>query len=217
MGRLGRVVAPGGAGGLVIKSALAGVISQVLVPNGEPVEPGTPLLRLGGTEHLWIRSRFVARPASELALAQPAGVRLPSGERHDLSAGNARFLSTLPVIDPSSRIATWVVDVAPHSQGNEARSDLRVGSTAVLAVRIGTPRMVLAVPTTAVIDINTRPFVFVQVDGESFDKRAVTLGDRDGPYVHVMSGIKKGERIVTTGGFDVHLASLMGEVQSHRH
>ncbi len=214
--RLGRVVAPGGGGGLVLRSTLAGVVSQVLVPNGEPVEPGTALLRINGTERLWIRARFVARPASELIDAAPAAVRLPSGQRIDLSKGSASFLSPLPVIDPVSRIATWVVNVAPGTKTarpeqsrNNAHASLRVGSSAVLAVRIGKPKTVLAVPTSAVIDINTRPYVFVQIDGESFDKRAVTLGDRDGDFIHLVSGIKEGDRIVTIGGFDVHLASLM--------
>jgi hypothetical protein len=45
----------------------------------------------------------------------------------------------------------------------------------------------------------------------------VTLGDRDGEFIAVRSGIDKGDRIVTRGGFDVHLASLMGAVESHRH
>ncbi len=220
--RLGRVVAPGGAGGLVMKSTLDGVIAHVMVPNGEPVEPGTPLLRIRGTEHVWIRSRFVARPVSELVDAKPAAARLATGERIDLAGGDARFLSSLPVIDPQTRVATWVVDVEPHvttqdHAKDKARPNLAIGSSVVLSVRIGTPRTVLAVPTGSVIDINTRPFVFVQVDGESFDKRAVTLGDRDGPFVEVASGLEKGDRIVTVGGFDVHLASLMGAVESHRH
>lgn len=220
--RLGRVVAPGGAGGLQIRSTLAGVVSQVLVPNGEPVEPGTPLLRLGGTEHLWIRARFVARPSSEFVGADPAAVRLPSGERIDLSNGRGRFLSSLPVIDPVSRVATWVVDVTPRKPaGSDSErsenSNLRVGSSGVLAVRIGKPETKLAVPVSAVIDINTRPYVFVQVSGESFDRHAVTVGERDGDFIHILSGIEKGDRIVTKGGFDVHLASLMGSVVSHRH
>ncbi len=82
---------------------------------------------------------------------------------------------------------------------------------------MGKPRTVLAVPKSAVVEINTRPFVFVQVDGEHFEKRPVTPGDADAAHVELTSGVAVGERIVTTGGFDVHLGSLMGSVESHRH
>ena len=72
-------------------------------------------------------------------------------------------------------------------------------------------------PREAVIEINTRPYVFVQADGEHFERRAVTVGREDGPWLEIASGVKKGERVVSKGGYDIHLASLMGTVESHRH
>jgi membrane fusion protein, heavy metal efflux system len=229
-GRIGRVLSPGGSGGITIKSALDGIVSQVLVPNGEPVEAGAALLRIGGTDHLWIRARFVARPATSFEQAKPTAVRLSSGTRIDIEARGARFLSLLPVIHADSRIATWIVDVpplqsggspggtVPAAQGAQAPSDeLRPGASVVLAVRLGAPRTALAVPRAAVVEIDTRPFVFVQIDGEHFEKRPVTLGDADGDLVEVRSGVEKGERVVRRGGFDIHLAALMGTIESHRH
>lgn len=217
--RLRRVVTPGGGEGLTIRSTLEGVIAHVLVPNGEPVEAGAALVRIGGTRHLWVRSRFVAKPAVLLERAVPTALRLPRGERIDLEPLGARFLSALPVIDPASQIATWIVDVPapPLGAGAAPESSLRPGGTAVLSVRLGTPEQLLAVARQAVVEINTRPYVFVQVDGEHFEKRAVSLGRSDGPWVHIVSGVKAGERIVTRGGYDIHLAALMGSVESHRH
>lgn len=215
-GRVGRVLAPGGAGGLPIKSTLEGVVSELLVPNGEPVEAGAPLVRIGGTSSLWVRTRFVARPASELSGAQAAGVRLPSGERLDLEAAGGRLLSTLPAIDPESRIATWIVEV-PRPAGAPSLASLQPGVQVVLVVSVGAPRTTLAVPREAVVEIDTRPYVFVQVNGEHFEKRAVRLGVSHRGFVEVLSGVQKGERLVTKGGFDIHLASLMGTVESHRH
>jgi RND family efflux transporter MFP subunit len=219
-GRLGRVTASGGQGGLPIKSALEGVVSQVLVPNGEPVEAGAALVRIGGTEHLWIRARFVAKPASLFVEPKPTAARLPSGQRIALDTIDARFLSALPVVDPASRIATWIVDVAPPAAGGVRPgefSELRPGGTVVLVVRFGKPESRLAVPREAVVEINTRPYVFVQTDGEHFERRAVTVGREEGPWVEILSGVKKGERVVSKGGYDIHLAALMGTVESHRH
>jgi RND family efflux transporter MFP subunit len=217
--RLGSVTAPGGSGGLVIKSTLSGLISQVLVPNGEPVEPGAPLLRIGGTEQLWLRARFVAKPAASLVNAQPTSVRLQSGTEITLDTSSARLLSSAPVVDPNSRIATWIVEMARSNEtaATPERQELRAGASVVVTLRFGIPENVLAVPSEAVVEINTRPYVFVQVDGEHFEKRAVTLGREDAPWVQVLSGLKQGERVVTRGGYDIHLASLMGSVESHRH
>jgi RND family efflux transporter MFP subunit len=213
--RVGRVVAPGGAGGLPIRATMSGLVREVLVPNGEPVEAGAVLLRLGGTDHVWLRSRFVARRPSELADAEPAFVRLSDGRRIDLK-GRGKFMSAQPIVDPTTRLATWVIDVAPGSTGG-AEVDLPPGAALVVTVKAGAARQALAVPRGAVVEISTRPYVFVQQEGESFSKRRVELGASDGDWVEIRSGVKAGERVVTEGGFDVHVASLGGAVESHRH
>jgi multidrug efflux pump subunit AcrA (membrane-fusion protein) len=57
----------------------------------------------------------------------------------------------------------------------------------------------------------------VQTGGESFVKRRVALGTTDGVFTEISSGVADGERVVTEGGFDIHIASLSGTVESHRH
>lgn len=209
--RLEGVVSPAQGLGITVRSSLEGSIAEVLVPNGAPVEAGAPLIRVGGTDHMWIRARFVAKAPASLQHAKPIGARLPNGARVDLEQLGATFLSSLPVIDPASRTATWIADVPrPDPQ-------LLSGSSVVLAVRVGEARPLLAIPREAVVEINTRPYVFVQIDGEHFEKRAVVLGQVDGPWVQVLKGVSKGERIVSRGGFDIHLASMMGTIESHRH
>jgi multidrug efflux pump subunit AcrA (membrane-fusion protein) len=59
--------------------------------------------------------------------------------------------------------------------------------------------------------------VFVQTGGETFDKRRVEAGARDGEHIEIRAGVRAGERVVSRGGFDVHLATLAGPVESHRH
>jgi cobalt-zinc-cadmium efflux system membrane fusion protein len=213
--RIGRVVTPGGAGGLPIRATMEGVLREVLVPNGEPVQAGAVLLRMGGSDHVWLRARFVARPIGELAHAQPVGARLADGRRIEL-AGRSQFLSAQPVVDPQTRLATWVVDVAPGI-APEADAELRPGAAIVVTVKAGTPRKVLAVPRKAVVEISTQPFVFVQRGGESFLKRRVKTGISDGTFVEISSGVEPGDRVVTEGGFDIHIASLSGTVESHKH
>ncbi|HEY8944142.1 MAG TPA: efflux RND transporter periplasmic adaptor subunit [Polyangiaceae bacterium] len=213
--RVGRVLAPGGAGGLPVRATMDGLVREVLVPNGEPVQAGSVVLRLAGTDHIWLRSRFVARPTGELADARPVAVRLGDGRRIDLK-GRAAFVSAQPIVDPQSRLATWVIEVSP-SAVPQTDADLRPGAAVVVVVKVGSPRKVLAIPRGTVVEISTRPYVFVQSSGEGFLKRRVETGADDGEFVEIRSGVAEGERVVTVGGFDVHIASLSGTVESHRH
>jgi cobalt-zinc-cadmium efflux system membrane fusion protein len=215
-GRLARVVAPGGSGGLRIKSSLGGVVTEILVANGEPVDPGAPLLRIGGERSRWLRARFVARPAHELSAAKVVGVRTPLGERLDVR-GKAKLLSQHPIVEPRTQLATWIARVSLGKDAPGAEHELRSGTPVVLLLSVGQPVARIAVPRGAVVDINTRHYVFVQVEGERFEKRRVSLGVSDHDFIEITSGVRPGERVVTKGGYDIHLTSVMGNVESHQH
>jgi cobalt-zinc-cadmium efflux system membrane fusion protein len=73
------------------------------------------------------------------------------------------------------------------------------------------------VPSAAVVDDAGRPIVFVQREGESFERRAVTVGIRSGGLVQVTEGLKPGERVVTKGAYLVRLAALSTTVPAHGH
>jgi cobalt-zinc-cadmium efflux system membrane fusion protein len=59
--------------------------------------------------------------------------------------------------------------------------------------------------------------VYVQAEGETFERRPVTLGPRAGGVVQVLDGVKAGERVVTTGAYLVRLASLSTSAPAHGH
>ena len=59
----------------------------------------------------------------------------------------------------------------------------------------------LAIPQEAVLDSGAEQMVFVALEGGYFEPRKVVLGDRVDNRVIVLSGLKAGEKIVTSGNF----------------
>ena len=47
----------------------------------------------------------------------------------------------------------------------------------------------------------------VELDGETFERRVLELGIRDGEWIEVRSGVAAGERVVSSGATLVKLAS----------
>lgn len=203
----------GAAGGVPIRAELGGQVAEVLVGNGETVAAGAPLVRLGGERRLWVRTRFF--PKGTFEGATPTWLRTAGAERIDLAPFGARLLSGAPTVDPDTRVATWVIDLGPKAE--TLPRTLRSGTSVVATIRFGQPEKKVAVERSAIVEINTRPYAFVQIDGEHFQKRQLSLGKPDGDLVPVLAGLEKGERVVTKGGFDIHLAAVMGTVESHRH
>jgi multidrug efflux pump subunit AcrA (membrane-fusion protein) len=68
----------------------------------------------------------------------------------------------------------------------------------------------VVVPGSAVLDDNGTSVAYVQLGGEEFERRVLTLGPNDGTRVLVREGLRVGEMVVVTGGYQVRLASLSG-------
>ena len=75
----------------------------------------------------------------------------------------------------------------------------------------------VAVPESAIVDDAGQPVVFVQVGGESFERRAVQLGNRGSGLVQILGDVSPGERVVVSGAPLIRLASLSLQVPAHGH
>ncbi|MBK8588870.1 MAG: hypothetical protein IPN77_07035 [Sandaracinaceae bacterium] len=81
----------------------------------------------------------------------------------------------------------------------------------------GDARSALTVPESALVDDNGMFVVFVQIEGEAFERRVVRLGARDSGHVEVLSGVLAGEHVVTIGAWSVKLAASSGAIPAHGH
>jgi len=77
--------------------------------------------------------------------------------------------------------------------------------------------VVPVVPESAIVDDGGRPVIFIQQAGESFLRRPVKLGIREGGLVQVLEGASPGERVVTRGAHLVRLSAMCSQVPAHGH
>ncbi len=200
----------GGAGAVPILAPADGLVVSVGARHGESVQAGAPLVAVAAGEAVLIEARVQAR-GLPLTPVQSATVRRGdwAGPK-DLLAAGATVLTEALVFDAQTLSAPLSV-IVPGGLG------LRPGDLVELSLGAGDTRPRLAVPLRAVVEINGQDVIFVQKTGESFARRRVELGARDATHVEVLSGITAGEMVVAEGGFDVHVASLSGALDSHRH
>ena len=111
-------------------------------------------------------------------------------------------------------IMTGIWIWAPNPQGL-----LRVGMFVDVFLETKVAKQAVVIPREAVVLENGLPVAFVLLDGETFQKRNLQLGIRDGDFVEVIAGIAEGERVVTRGAFFVRLAlaspASFGEGHAH--
>jgi len=141
----------------------------------------------------------LARAAELEVTGQPQ--RIPTG----------RLVNVGKVLDPQSRTLPITFAFDNTTLG------LPVGQAVFLHLLMDTTAARPVVPSAAIVDDAGRPIVFVQREGETFERRAVTLGPRSGDLVQITEGVKPGDRVVTKGAYLVRLASLSTSVPAHGH
>ena len=74
-----------------------------------------------------------------------------------------------------------------------------------------------AVPHTAVVEEDGVFYVYVHVSGETFERRAVRLGNRSLDFVAIEQGVHPGERVVSGGIRHLRFAAAPVADMGHGH
>ncbi|HEY3275825.1 MAG TPA: efflux RND transporter periplasmic adaptor subunit [Syntrophorhabdaceae bacterium] len=193
---------------IVVRSPLNGTVAELLVSNGKAVEAGQPLLRIIDTSTLWLRANI---PATEIGKVKSFSQATFSVAGIGSGFNPTRLVAISDVVDAKSRTVPVIFEVS------NPRALFKAGMFADVSVRTGQVENGVTLPEAALFEDEGRFFVFVQRDGESFERREVSVGIRGNGYAHITKGIEQGERIVTKGGYYVKLASLSSKPQGHGH
>jgi cobalt-zinc-cadmium efflux system membrane fusion protein len=128
-----------------------------------------------------------------------------------LGEGGGALIYLAPSVDEKRRTVSLVYEV-PNPDGR-----LLVGMSLRVSVETARAEEALVIPTSALVDEDGRAVAFVQLSGETFEKRDLELGIRDGAVVQVLSGLAEGERVVTKGAYAIRLASVSTTIPAHGH
>lgn len=203
----------GNSGGIPLKSPIAGTVVAVGAGAGAAVTDGQVLIHVADLGKLWLEVRIAESDLGKFG--QPSGAFFTlEGEQQArvLELGrNSRVIAFGGLVDKDSRTVPAIFEF----DNKDGR--LRAGMNLRASIYTGRDEKALAVPASAIVDDNGMPVVFVQKEGESFERRVVSLGTRDGDWVGIRSGVTAGERVVSIGAYQVHLAAVAPAALGHGH
>lgn len=191
----------------LVRAPTTGVIAAATVTPGMAVEQGQALFRIVAVDVVHVVAHLSEADLPRAPSVTDAELIVPG---QDIPISLGRPASRGRVLEPSSRTLPVIFSLARPA------ARLIVGQRVSVRLFTAPGAEAVAVPVTALVDDAGRPVVFVQREGESFARRPVTLGARDGSYVAV-EGVTAGDRVVVRGAPLVRLAALSTSVPSHGH
>lgn len=191
-----------------LRSPIDGVLSERHLAPGQRVEAGAPAFTVVDPRTLWLRLHIPAVHAGRAGTASGASFTVEGGARVHRAE---RVVSVGNVIDAETRTLPALLSV-PNPEGA-----LKVGMLADSRLLLGDAVRGVAIPSAAIQDEEGLKTAYVQLGGETFERRVLELGPTDGEWTIVRSGIESGEKVVTLGAYQVRLAALGGEPPATGH
>lgn len=182
-----------GEGGTIsIVAPVSGTIISRNVKVGEAVGNTSVLFEIAN-----IRTVFV-----EASLYEQDIPVVRRGQRMRISVQaypDTEFTAVVDSIDPVLDADAKKVVVRALVDNPKAR--LMPGMFAEVRVQVGAIEVPLAVPATCLEVENDDEYVFVEVERNRFERRAVVVGRRGRDYAEILEGIEPGEKVVVEGSF----------------
>jgi membrane fusion protein, heavy metal efflux system len=198
-----------------LRSPISGtIVSQPDAAVGEYVAAERALFTVLDPEVVFVEARVPESSVRRLGAAMTASYKLPWQPETFIPItvqGGGRLVFVGMQVDAATRTVPLIYEV------KNPDNLLRVGQSLDLFVETSRHEKTLAIPSAAIVEEDGHPIAFVQVAGETFQKRDLTLGIRDKDWVQVLSGIQEGERVVTKGAYAVRLASVSSAIPAHGH
>lgn len=180
---------------ITIKATKNGVLLERKVNPGEIVEQNRELFNLADLKTIWLVGYAFEKDSPYLHLGEAV-----TGTIEESSTTINGVLSYVsPILDNTTKTLEVRADI-PNTNFK-----IKPNMYAEMFVNTGTAR-VLAIPTDAVEKFGDYNFAYVKVAPHTYEERKVETGKKNYQYTEILSGVKAGEEVVTTGSFE-----LLGE------
>jgi len=176
---------------LPLNSPISGFVMERNAFPKQHVTPETVLYTVADLSTVWVIADVFEYEAANVRVNLPASLTLVSSPGR---AFRGRVSYILPDVDPATRT------LKVRLQFDNPGFALKPGMFGEVELSTGGARK-LTVPETAVLNSGDRQVVFLDRGEGRFEPRAVTIGVQSGGLIEILSGLREGDRIVTSGNF----------------
>jgi membrane fusion protein, heavy metal efflux system len=205
---LGIGVEGGDGGRFFLKAPVNGTVLDRQVVQGQVVEPGRVLFKIGDLARLWLVAHASERDALQVRVGSAARVAYPALPGQPFEA---RVSLVGRIVDAGSRTIPVRLLVA------NTDDRLRPGMSATVWLPVGDEGRHLTVPAASLQRLHDSWCVFVPRGEGRFDARRVGRGRDLGGEVEILSGLAAGETVVVEGAFLLKAEGEKAESEGGHH
>ena len=175
---------------LTYHSGQTGFVAKLLVSEGEYTQIGTPLFQIEDLRSVWVETQVYTNEINYFNEKTEASISI---EAFPQKTFKAKMVFENPAMEENSKIN--LVRFRIDNNNNM----IKPGMMARVTINHH-PKQTLVIPKSALL-IGRMTMVWIEVMPGMFESRTVETGVENKQFVEILSGLKEGERVVTSGAY----------------
>lgn len=203
-----------GKNGVRVTSPINGFLTELLVKDGEYVEAGTPIAIVSAGNKSVLTAYVSERYYGRLKNIKGANFKTAYNNNvYDIADMGGKMIA----YGKGENDESYLIPVSFEFKSN---SEILPGSFVEVFLKEAPHTGALKIPLSAITEEQNVYYVYTHRGEQLYRKNEVKLGDNDGKFVEILSGIKAGDRVVSNGTYQIKLASSSGAIPAacgHQH
>jgi cobalt-zinc-cadmium efflux system membrane fusion protein len=184
---------------VVIKSPIAGVVGNFTYSIGATINANETIFTITNLSKVYVEAQVFDKDAEKISAGIKFTVECTNDNNKTAEVKLLALAQSINSTNQSQRVLFEMENIG----GN-----FKIGEFVNISVFASQSKKQIAIPNSAISELNGRPVVFVKDGPEQYSLSYVLLGENNGTYTVINKGIEEGERVVVNGTYQMKMIYL---------
>jgi membrane fusion protein, heavy metal efflux system len=185
---------------IFLKSPVNGTLSNFTFAIGATVNANETLFTVTNLSKVYVEAQVFDKDADKVNTGGNFMVECATTDVH--KTAEVKLLAPAQSINPTNQTQRVIFEM--ENPDNE----FKIGEFVNVQVFAAKPIKEIALPNSAISEINGRPVVFIKDSAEQYSVSYVSIGQNNGSYTVIQKGVEEGERVVVNATYQMKMIYL---------
>lgn len=185
---------------IFLRSPIQGIVGNFTFAIGSNVSADESILTITDLSKVYVEAQVFDKDAERVNTGKNFLVECANADEH--KTAEVKLLAPAQSINPTNQTQRVIFEM------ENPGGDFKIGEFVNVRVYAAQQSREIALPNSAISEINGRPVVFIKDSGEAYSVSYVAIGQNNGTHTVISKGVEEGERVVMNGTYQMKMIYL---------
>jgi len=185
---------------IALKSPINGIVSNFTFAIGATVNANEALLTITNLSKVFVEAQVFDKDAEKVKAGGNFVVECSTTDIH--KTAEVKLLAPAQSINPTNQTQRVIFEM------ENPDGEFKIGEFVNVRVFASQAIKEIALPNSAISEINGRPVIFIKDSAEQYSVSYVSIGQNNGSHTVILKGTEEGERVVTNATYQMKMIYL---------